>query len=87
VSYSDSQASRVSFAVQRCVKFGKHHRCKRYETLGRFTHADHAGHDSLRFSGVLAGSKLAPGRYRLAATPTANGITGNTIKARFRILA
>ena len=42
-------------------------RCTLYVALGSFTHSDHAGAISLRFSGRLKGKRLAPGSYRLEA--------------------
>ncbi len=56
----------------RCVKATKanrsHRRCTRWTTVGRFTHADAAGPNRLRFTGRVKGRKLARGRYRLSVT-------------------
>jgi hypothetical protein len=30
-------------------------------------------------------AKLAPGKYRLAATPSASGLSGQTVTAGFRV--
>ena len=45
-------------------------RCARYITIGAFTVVARAGMNSLPFTGVLAGKHLAPGSYKLTATPT-----------------
>jgi hypothetical protein len=43
--------------------------CNRWLALrGSFKHPDGAGFNHFRFSGRLAGKKLAPGNYRLVAT-------------------
>jgi hypothetical protein len=64
----------------------KKRRCTRYLALrGSFTVKGHAGNNSFRFSGRLNTSKLAPGKYRLIATPTANGVTGSAQNTTFTI--
>ena len=45
-------------------------RCTRHITIGSFTVQARAGANSLPFTGVLAGMRLAPGSYKLTATPT-----------------
>lgn len=87
ISYTDSESSSVSFDVLRCVKLGKHGRCKSYKKTGSFVRTSHAGHNSFHFSGKLGAHKLASGHYRLDATPTAHGKRGKTAKKTFRILA
>ncbi len=52
---------------------------------GSFTRAGRAGTNTFRFTGRLNGKRLAPGRYRLLATPTANGEVGKAASANFRI--
>ena len=65
----------------------KKHRCARYTTLkGSFTRAGLAGTNRFRFTGRLRGKRLRPGKYRLVATPTANGTTGRAATANFRII-
>lgn len=102
ISYRDTQAARSTFTIllaqpgvrkgALCVKPSRRSRsthqpqCSRYVALGSFTHADRAGHNQLQFAG-LSGRKLAPGRYRLDATPTANGQTGRTISVVFTVIA
>jgi hypothetical protein len=49
-------------------------------------HSDAAGKNSFHFSGRLGRHTLLPGRYRLDATPRADGKTGKTVSAAFRIL-
>ena len=53
---------------------------------GSFTRAGLAGTNTFRFTGRLNGKRLRPGRYRLVATPTANGKTGRAASASFRIV-
>jgi hypothetical protein len=102
VTYTDSQLSTTAFTVLqarpgistrgRCTtppKQRPHPRgraCTRYVHVGGFTHTDASGPNRFRFTGRVQGHKLPPGRYRLDATPTANGKTGNTVAARFGIL-
>jgi FG-GAP repeat len=63
------------------------HTCTLLVTLpGSFTSAGNAGTDHVRFTGRLAGDKLAVGGYRLIATPTIDGKTGLTASAAFRII-
>ncbi len=74
----------------RCVKpthkNRKKGRCTRLVKLpGGFKRAGHAGVNRFRFTGRLRGRKLAPRRYLLLATPTANGKSGKRRTARFRV--
>jgi hypothetical protein len=55
-------------------------------SLGSFTRAGRAGLNSFHFSGRVRGRKLAPGRYTLVATPSANGAAGPAIRTPFRIV-
>ena len=80
ISYRDGAAAIATFAVQRpasgrkssgrCVRPKRANRrkprCTRWVTVGRFTHADAAGPNSLHFSGRVGGHKLSPGSYRLS---------------------
>jgi hypothetical protein len=80
ISWRDGATATATFVVQRrangrisggrCVKATRanrsHRRCIRWSTVGRFTHADAAGPNSLRFTGRVRGHKLARGRYRLS---------------------
>ncbi|MDX6701594.1 MAG: hypothetical protein QOF26_1820 [Baekduia sp.] len=75
----------------RCVAPSKHNsaarKCQRTVTLpGAFTTIGTTGRHKLQFSGRLNGHKLAPGRYTLVATPTANNTSGRAITAAFRII-
>jgi hypothetical protein len=47
-------------------------RCTRYVTIGSLTVQGRGGMNSLAFTGVLSGKRLAPGSYKLTATPTDN---------------
>lgn len=61
-------------------------RCTRTVALrGSFTVAGRAGVNTLHFTGRLSGATLTPGRYVLTATPTAEGIAGNTARAAFSV--
>ena len=100
ISYLDSQPAAVTVAILRaasgvrrgrgCVKPPKRgvrtRKCTRYVSLGSFTHSGRAGRNSFHFSGRLRGRQLAPGRYRLNATPRANRQNGATASTTFVIL-
>lgn len=48
--------------------------CRRLVAVGRFTHADRAGRNTVRFTGRVHGRALARGRYQLSLTAhNANG--------------
>jgi hypothetical protein len=99
ISYTDSEASRVTFTVLRaqtgvkrgkgCVAPPKHgtaiHKCRRFVKVGSFSRAGRAGRNSFLFDGRLGGRKLAVGSYMLDATPQANRLTGKTASAAFTI--
>jgi hypothetical protein len=77
----------------RCVKAtGSHRRrksCVRFVRLsGSFTRRRPAGADRFAFNGDIShiGALLKPGRYRLLATPIANGRAGKPAHALFRIV-
>jgi streptogramin lyase len=62
-------------------------RCTRLVLLrGSFTVTSHPGTNAFRFTGRLAGHKLAPGGYRLIGTPTANRRAGQSDSAGFQIV-
>jgi hypothetical protein len=54
-------------------------------TLGRFTHADGAGANTLHFTGRVGGRKLAPASYTLSAVATLVGHSSSAATAHFRI--
>ncbi|MBJ7457126.1 MAG: hypothetical protein JHC74_13810 [Thermoleophilia bacterium] len=63
-------------------------RCTRIAPVrGSFTRPVPAGATRLAFSGRIGGRALAPGVYELRATPRADGLSGRTAKAPFRITA
>lgn len=66
VIYTDSQAATTTFTVERQSR-------GHYTILGRFTHADAAGTNALRFTGRLTGHALAAGAYRLTASAKSAG--------------
>jgi hypothetical protein len=102
VTFTLNQAATVRFTVVqprpgrrgrggRCVAPTRANRtarrCTRLVTLpGSFSRTGHAGANSFRFTGRLAGRTLAPGSYRLIATPRLNGRAGLSKSASFRIL-
>lgn len=101
ISYRDTAAATATFAVQRptagrksggrCVRptraNRRRRRCTRWVTVGRFTHADSAGPNSLRFTGRIAGRKLAPGSYRLSVSARVGGGRASTARViGFRIV-
>ncbi|MDQ1680620.1 MAG: hypothetical protein QOI42_1479, partial [Frankiaceae bacterium] len=101
VSYTLNVAASARFTVQRatsgrtvsgrCVKPTRsnrtHKRCTRFVAVsGSFTRTRPAGADRFTFTGRMAGHLLTPGRYRLIATPTANGRTGKASRVSFRIV-
>lgn len=100
VSYKLSTAATVRFTVQRlrkgrrsgrrCVKATAKNRraksCTRVIAVrGSFSRRRTAGADRFRFTGRMAGKRLAVGRYRLTVTPRAGGISGKPARATFTI--
>lgn len=60
--------------------------CARYVPVkGSFTRTARAGASSFYFMGRLNGREFKPGRYRLLATASAEGVVGNTVRRSFRI--
>ncbi len=101
VAYTLNTASDVRFTIAkvqpgrtspgRCARLTKTNysarRCTRLVSLpGDFTRSGSAGVNRFRFTGRLAGHKLAIGSYRLIATPTAGGTSGNTTPAAFHVI-
>jgi hypothetical protein len=87
VTFTLDQAASVRFTVQqpRHGRKGKHG--KRFVTLkGSFTLAGRAGTNTFHFTGRLNGKRLAPGKYKLVATPKANGEIGKKATAGFTII-
>ena len=101
ISYRDTLAATTTFTVaralpgrksgRRCLKpttrsrHGK--RCTRFVRVrGSFSHRDSVGANRVGFTGRLRGRALAPGSYRLSATPRASGKTGHAVAAGFRII-
>jgi hypothetical protein len=75
ISYTDSQTARTTFVVLRRLS---RHRTKR---VARFSHADRAGTNKLRFRA----RGLGPGSYILQASARARGRTSRTLSVTFTI--
>jgi len=87
VTFTLDQAARVRFTVQQSRNGRKGKHGKRFVTLkGSFTLAGRAGTNTFHFTGRLNGKRLAPGKYRLVATPKANGKIGKKATAGFTII-
>jgi hypothetical protein len=102
VDYTLNEAATVRFTVLRslpgrkakggrCVKPTKAnrtaHKCTRFVAVpGSFTRASRGGTNSFRFTGRIAGHKLKPGKYRLVARPSADGMTGRGTSVSFQIV-
>ena len=71
----------------RCVKPNpKRDRCTRLLPVrGTLTRTGNAGANAFMFNGTIGGHKLAPGTYRLTATPSTHARTGAPQTARFTI--
>ncbi len=101
VSYRDSQAATTRFTVDRALPGRRRgHRCGRpsarnrhgkacvryVRVRGSFSHHDKAGANRFHFTGRVRRRKLAPGNYRLDATPLSGAQKGRTVRARFRVI-
>jgi hypothetical protein len=53
--------------------------------LASFSRRDRAGRNSFRFTGV-SGHRLAPGRYRLQATPRLRARKGKAVTVPFTLI-
>jgi hypothetical protein len=100
--YTLNVGARVRFTVARllpgrrgrggrCVKPTRQNRTarrctRRVRVRGSFTRTGIAGPNRFRFMGRIGGRKLKPGAHRLVATPSANGVRGRSISARFHIV-
>jgi hypothetical protein len=79
LSYRDTLAAHVFVGVYR--------RQRGHLTLiGSFAHHDHAGTNSLRFSGRVAGQTLSPGTYTVKLIAKLAGRTSRPLAATFQIL-
>jgi hypothetical protein len=102
VSYRLSIRARVTFTLKqqrpgrlvggRCVAPTRRNRGKRgcvswVPLRGSLVRQGAAGANSFAFDGRIGGHTLAPGTYRLIATPSANGATGRQQAAGFKIQA
>jgi uncharacterized delta-60 repeat protein len=86
VRFTLDRAASVRFAVARCIAKRGKRRCARYRLLrGHFTRRGAAGANRFRFTGRIAARRLRAARYRLLATPVAEGRRGGTKRTTFRI--
>jgi hypothetical protein len=87
VTFTLGDAASVRFTVERSDEgSGKKKGTKWTALKGSFTRAGTKGKNSFKFSGRLSNAKLAPGKYRLAATATvAGGKPGDAVTASFTI--
>ena len=100
VRFTLSVAATVTFAIERelpgrltrgrCMaptRSDRHHRrCTRSVVLrGTTVIAGRAGTDAFTFTGRIGGRALVPGRYRLLATPSTDGIAGQQRQTTFGI--
>jgi hypothetical protein len=79
LSYFDTEAAKTTFKV---IELGKDHRTN---TIGTFKHNDAIGKNSFHWSGRVHGHTLAPGSYRLEATPAVASLKGKTISVTFTV--
>jgi hypothetical protein len=101
LSWTDTSASTVTFAVlrsvkgirsgSRCVARPRKPRhgaksCTRLVAVGSFTATDVAGANSRRFSGRVKGHALKPGSYVLRLVAVANGLKSAAVQTKFRIV-
>ncbi len=84
IRYHDTLAARVTFKVLRCL--GPHGSCSKRALAGTFSHRDHAGTNSLRFTGRFHGRTLRPGRYVLNVIATLTGLQSPTLTTSLTIL-
>ena len=85
IRYRDLLAAHSTLTVLSCA--GSPRGCAKLALIGAFSHRDHAGSNSLRFTGRLHGHALAPGRYLLNVTATLAGQRSPAITTSFLILA
>ena len=100
VSFTLDRAAGVRITVERatkgrrvgarCVKLTRSNRgrrpCTRYTALaGGFARKGIAGANRFRFTGRLNAKRLRSARYRLVATPSADGLRGDARHVRFRV--
>ena len=99
VSYKVSEQANVAFTVRRQVKGRKKgkkcvarrkrgRRCTTFKAVrGSFARLSTSGTNSFHFTGVVAGKRLKPGRYRMSGVPTdASGNAGSAFEGSFTIL-
>jgi hypothetical protein len=96
-SYSLDKAASVVIAIERvqagrkvgsaCKKQTRKNRkqraCTLFTPVGKLSHSGAAGKNTVRFSGKLAGRKLAPGVYRATGVATATAGKSGPATAKF----
>ena len=100
VGYVDTLAAKTRFVVAKrepgvlrggvCGKpprrvSGHPRSCRRWVSVGSFSHADKKGANTFHFPGRVDGHRLAAGSYRLEATPAFGGFTGETVWTSFAV--
>ena len=90
VRFSVARANRGRRVDGRCVRPTRSNRakrrCTRYRLLrGGFTRRGVAGANRFRLTGRINARRLRPARYRLIASPVAEGRRGDTKRTSFRI--
>ena len=79
VRYFDTESATTTFEV---LLLRKGHKP---QEIGTFHHTDHVGKNSFHWGGKASGHKLAPGSYKLEATPKLGALKGKTLSVKFTI--
>jgi hypothetical protein len=85
VSYTLDAKATVTFSVQR-VSAKRKGRTRVVNVRGSFARRSAAGINRFAFTGRVGGRRLAPGTYRLLATPATGAPRGRSVAVTFRIL-
>jgi hypothetical protein len=79
ISYTDSEPATTRFKLVAPIKG---HAPK---TIAGFSHHDAAGRNSFKWNARVHGHTLAPGSYRLEATPSLGALNGKTVSVTFTV--
>jgi hypothetical protein len=80
LTFTDTRQALTTFTVQERAG-------NRWVTLGAFRHRDVPGTNRVYWNGRLHGRKLGRGSYRLEASPRLGRSTGETVRAKFTVVA